>query len=873
MLVPSPDRWARVKDLFQEALDQPAAERQEFIRRRADASILAEVESLLAAHEEEASDLVDVWIGKRVGPYRITRELGRGGMGAIYLAVRDDDEFRRDVAVKVIKRGMDTEAIVRRFRAERQILADLDHPNIARLLDGGTSDDGRPYFVMEFIDGQPLDLWCEEKQLSIRDRLKLMQTVCEAVDVAHRRGIVHRDLKPGNILVNREGVPKLVDFGIAKVLATDSEPRTVTVVGHQILTPAYASPEHLEGQALTPATDVFSLGVVLYETITGRRPFSDTRGSLEQIARIRASTTPKPPSDAVVLDASQSDSRRIRRQLRGDLDDIVMMALDPDAARRYPTAGELGRDLQRHLAGERVAARRRRSVERWRRFGAVAAAVVLVGLLIAGAVTRISRGSAEPQTPAAAVAVRSLAVLPLHTSGSDTEHLGLGIADAVILRLSTLPGITVRPTSAIRRFATEPPADVVAAGREMKVDAVLDGTLRRAGDRVRVTVQLIGVGDGATIWSGKFDENISEAFAFEDQISGEVTRALSRGGVTAAQPSARGRRTPDPQAYELYLRGRYLLNQRRIDSFRTAIRHFEEAIARDPNYAAAWAGLADSYLLLGGANAAAPVELYPKAKEAALRAIELDDTLAEAHTSLAHVKYQYDWDFPGADREYRRAIQLDPNYATAHDWYATFLSTMERHDEALHHVRIAQKLDPVSRAFNMHVGSILTSAGRYDEAIAVYRRAIEIEPNFANVWSGLGAAYAHKGDLPNALIAFDESARLSEEKPSASRLLEQIGTHARMGNRDIALRHFETFKKMEKSSRVAPYKYALIYALLGERDKAIEALERTVAERSGDILSLNNPTFEPYQSDPRFRDIVRRVGLPLKPLPPARSER
>jgi serine/threonine protein kinase len=355
------ERWERVKQIFQDAIAQPEEARHDLVEWYAegDTSIVEEVQSLLAAYAEAQdvdarAEAGDSRLGQRVGAYRITGEIGRGGMGAIYLAVRDDDAHRTEVAVKVIKRGMDTDAVVRRFRQERQILADLDHPNIAQLLDGGTTEGGVPFFVMEYIDGEPLDTYCTDHQLDVRQRLQLFRDVCEAVDYAQRRGVVHRDIKPSNILISRGGVPKLLDFGIAKLLGTEADSNgTGTVAGNQILTPAYASPEQLAGNKATPASDVYSLGVVLYELLTGKRPFDSQRGSPEELARMRRTTNPERPSDTT------DEQRRRRRQLRGDLDDIVMMALDPSPERRYACAGELGRDVDRHLAGEPIVARRR----------------------------------------------------------------------------------------------------------------------------------------------------------------------------------------------------------------------------------------------------------------------------------------------------------------------------------------------------------------------------------------------------------------------------------------------------------------------------------------------------------------------------------
>jgi eukaryotic-like serine/threonine-protein kinase len=851
----SDDRWDRIKQIFQDVLDQPAEGRRDLVRWYAedDESIIQEVESLLEAYGEALEvdavleSPVDARVGERVGVYRLTGEIGRGGMGAIYRAVRDDDEFHKEVAVKVIKRGMDSDAVVRRFRQERQILADLDHPNIAHLLDGGTTEGGVPYFVMEYIDGQPLDQYCEEHQLSLRDKLQLFQAICDAVDYAQRRGVVHRDIKPGNILISTDGVPKLLDFGIAKMLHNEADgPKTIA--GHQVLTPAYASPEQLAGDNATTASDVYSLGVVLYELLTGIRPFNADSTSIQNLARQRFETKPVPPSDTT------DEHRKRRRQLRGDLDDIVLTALDPLPSRRYTSAGDLGRDIGRYLAGEPVQARRRSwtsrvlRVVRQHRY-AIAAVLLFVAIGL-GTFWLVARDRGQPE----GATIRSMAVLPLATTGNDTEHLGLGLADAIIIRLSDLPGLTVRPTSAVRQYAKNPP-DGVTIGRRLEVDAVLEGTVRRAGERVRVTVQLVRVRDAKPIWSGKFDQAMTDVLAFEDLISNEVTAALSR---DVAEKPATNRRPIDPQAYQSYLRGRYLWNQRTFDSFRNAIRQFEDAIRRDPGYAAAWAGLADCYLLLGWANAGPPNELFPQAKKAAFRALQLDDSLAEAHTSLAQIRYIHDWDFAGAEKEYRRAIQLDPNYPTARQWYALFLSTMQRHDEALRQITAAQQRDPVSRVINMNFAGTLASAGRLDEAIEAYKRAIEIDPNFGNVWAALGGAYQDKGDYRKALESFEQARRLYDDKPA--RLQELACVHAKMGNRAKAKQLLAEMQSLDATTHVPPIKLALVHAALGEKDQAFALLEHAYATRSPDILSLAD--FDELRGDPRYDDLMKRIGLP-----------
>jgi DNA-binding winged helix-turn-helix (wHTH) protein/TolB-like protein/Tfp pilus assembly protein PilF len=498
-----------------------------------------------------------------------------------------------------------------------------------------------------------------------------------------------------------------------------------------------------------------------------------------------------------------------------------------------------------------------RATERRHRRGWWAAGV---GLL---AVTLAALWYSLPAPRAAAGHVRTIAVLPFARLGlpAEDDYLGLAMADTLGARLSRLPPLVVRPTSAIRRYAAAS-SDPLAAGRELKVQAVVEGTVQRSGDHIRVNVQLVGIDEGFALWTGTFDGALDDVFGVQD----DITRALA--GALALSRSREARRAEggpsiNPEAQRAYLRGRYLWNQRTIDSFRRAIPEFERALALSPEYGAAQAGVADCHLLLGWASAAPPAETFPLAKAAAQRALQLDDTLAEAHTSLAQVLFLYDWDWTAAEAEYRRAIELDPQYATAHQWYAHFLSAMKRHPEAIRHIRLAQAADPVSRVINMNVGSILAGAERLDEAIAAYRLAIEMDPRFGNVHAALGSAYDVKGQYAEALASYQRARELYDDRPS--RLSELASVHARMGHTREARALLRELQALELGQRVPPMKLAYVHGALGDRDRAFAALEQAYAEHSPDLLGLDDPLLSSLRSDPRWLDLRRRVGLPLPP--------
>jgi serine/threonine protein kinase/TolB-like protein len=528
-------------------------------------------------------------IGRRIGAYRIVRPLGHGGMGEVYLATRDDQEYQKNVALKIVRGGLESGLILRRFRHERQILAGLEHPHIAGLLDGGTTPEGLPYIVMEYVDGMPIDTYCDTRRLTVRERLALFRTVSSAVQYAHEHHVIHRDIKPTNILVSADGVPKLLDFGIAKLLTSaGTEGATVTSAG--MLTPEFASPEQIRGESVDEAADIYALGVLLYRLLTGRSPYRVSQERMHELARAICEDPPLPPSTAIgtvgrrsVVSRPEATSERIgtargdsistlRRQLSGDLDSIVLKALRKEPQQRYASVTEFSEDVGRYLDGRPVAARRGTFRYRLRKFTqrhraallAISTIVVLIGALAA----LVVRG-----TPAGRPAgVRTLAVLPFQGLGSTggDEYLGLAVTDALITQLSNLPQIAVRPTTAIQEYETRN-ADAVSIAKRLQVEAVLEGRFQRDGDRIRLTAQLINVRTATPLWADTFDEQFTNMFAVQDRISRRVAVTLLN--RLTAEDSGRlvTRPTDDHRAYDLYLRGRYQWNKRTEDGLKTAI--------------------------------------------------------------------------------------------------------------------------------------------------------------------------------------------------------------------------------------------------------------------------------------------------------------
>jgi serine/threonine protein kinase/TolB-like protein len=874
------DEWQRIKEIAANALEQPASARAAYVARRcgADAGLRREVESIVAS----ATDAADLFerprmlmagaadalervnefapprIGDRVGPYEIVRELGAGGMGVAYLAERADAEYEKRVAIKLIRAGLDSETVLRRFRRERQIVADLDHPNIARLLDGGTTAKGLPYFVMEFVDGTPIDVHCRTHGLSTRDRVALFRRVCEAVRHAHRQQVVHRDLKPSNILVTAEGVPKLLDFGISKLLSAESpgEQSEATVMPHA-MTPPYASPEQVRGEPITPATDVYSLGVLLYELLAGRRPYQLDGRTLREIDEVICHQDAAPPSGVA--------DKELRSELRGDLDNIVLMALRKEPDRRYASVDALSDDLGRYLEGQPVRARadefayRASKLLRRHRVRLVETAVIL---LVLGAAIAIGFRSSSGGPPTAPAAIRGVAVLPLSITGSDRdiEHLSQGLTDGLIDSLDELPDLRVPSRAAVVATSARRKEPQTIAS-ELKVDAVLLGSVSRAGEKVSLTLELVDGGSGRRLWTAAYDAAASGLPGLREDVTRDVINRL--GLKPAAGSRARARQTRSSEAYELYLKGRYVWNKRTEDGFRRGLEYFTQAVAQDPQYALAYTGLADCYSLLGIWGTLPPMEAMPRVKDAALKAISIDGTLAEAHTSLAFVQWVYDWNWDAAAAEFQRALALDPEYATAHEWYAYYLASTGRFDEAIASIKRAQQIEPVSLSIGTDVGEIYYWAGRYDLAVGELQSVLQVEPDYAMARNILGLTYLALGRLPEAVEQLEAANRLAGGPRMLSTLAYAYGA---AGSARRAGDTIDALTQRAKERYTSPFALAVAHLGADRTDEALEYLDRAFAERSDSMVILRvYPLLERLRRDVRFRSLIDRVGIPRTP--------
>jgi serine/threonine protein kinase/Tfp pilus assembly protein PilF len=875
-----PRRWDRLKIILGEALEQNSSSaRIALVERRCgeDTDLLEEAESLLLEAEALLTERTDsfedcaqnaastFWqegpprSGERVGAYVIVRELGHGGMGTVFLAERADGQFEKQVAIKILNRGADTTEILHRFRAERQILAKLDHPNIARLLDAGTTDDGLPYFIMDYIVGAPVTRFAVAQKLSTRQRLELFLKICDAVEFAHRNLVVHRDIKPSNILANAEGEPKLLDFGIAKILAKDEDAAQSTTEAQRHLTPICASPEQAKGDPITIATDIYSLGALLYEMLSNQKPhrFSTARPSREELALVVGEQVPPPPS-AVASDAETA------RHLRGDLDAIVLLAMRKEPGMRYATVADLAADVRRHLARKPVVARhptlgyRAKCLVKRNGSRLVTSSVVMI--VLAGVLFAFWSRSQQNAGEAAAITRKSIAVLPFENLSSDPDnaYFAEAIQDEILARLSKIADLKVISRTSTQKYKSAPD-NLREIAKQLGVGNVLEGSVQKSGDAVRVNVQLINALNDAHLWGDVYERKLTDIFAVESDIAETIADTLQAELTGAEKQLIAAQPTTDLTAYELYLKGRSLWSKRGGENLRQAIGFYEQAIARDPKYALAYAGLAEAYVLLPGYTATAPQDAYPAAKAAALKALQLDEKLAEAHTALGLLLCDGDLDMAGSISEFQRAIALNPNYATAHHWYGNGpLLALGRFEEAIAEGKRAIELDPLSPIINADLGKNLYNARRYDEAIAQLRKTLEIDPTFYYTHYNLGIALQLKGDVPAAVAEYTKAQQLSDD-PIVQVLL--AAAKAQSGDKDAAIQMLAEQEELSQHRHVRACCRTLLYLSLGNRGEAIRQLEQGIADH--DVLTVSlikvDPTLDPLRGDPRFQALVQKV--------------
>lgn len=824
-----PEDWPRVRAVFEQALQHSGRERQNYLAGACGGCgpLREQVDALLASHDqaerflEQPPSLVQELAGppgdlsgRIVGGCRILSRIGSGGMGDVYLG--HDDTLDRPVAFKLLSGGAHSDpAHLRRFQQEAKAVSSLNHPHILVVHAFGELD-GRPYILTEFIEGHTLRARLQDGAMGIIGAVDIATQIASALAAAHERGIVHRDVKPENVMLRPDGYVKVLDFGLAKSAAPVEGHDTRTQPGLIMGTPRYMSPEQARGMPLDARTDVWSLGVVLYEMIAGRPPF-DAEAVADVLAAILTAQhrplTDAPPALAACIDR----------------------ALSKPPAERFANAREM------HAA---LAALK-------------AYPINPVPSITAPAPPRPSAGRRSRK------AIDSIAVLPLATppGAVDVEYLADGITEGIINALSQLPTLRVMARSTVFRYKGRD-VDAQSVGQELGVRAVLTGRLRPTADGLVIGAELVDCLDGSQIWGGQLQRRAADALALQEETAGEIAEQL-RPRLTPAERKRIGKRhTANPRAFEAHLKGRFHLAKRTLDGFTKAIAFFEQAIAEDRDHALSYAGLADCWTLLSAAAYGDPSSrLMERARDAAEQALRLDPSDAEVQTTLGFVRFRIDWNWAAAEHAFARACALGPGHAPAHHRLALLLSALGRHDEALSEIHRAHELDPLSLIISTAVGRVLHFQRRYDDAIAQCRRTLDMDAAFVQGRLDLGMAYAAQGRHDEAIGEF-ESALAPDDPRSVMRAVlgHMYGTAGRTTQAEEVLHDLQ---RRYRRGDAASYDVGLVLVGLGRASEALDWLERACDVRSGLLVYLKvEPMFDPIRHEPRFAALMERLGLP-----------